>query len=169
LWQEPELKIGGAAFRTPLVDDHVRPVLLTTDTAEITIPINQSCSRLHILGQVSLPLGYPIRGSRGETVASYTLQYANGKTQTLPVRNGIEVAQSNCISEATRIAAVATAAQPAAEYIKDIVRERYQLLLWSVPVEPHKLLNLRCKLNGQQPALAIFAITTEQDAAGTRR
>ena len=169
LWRDSELKIGGAGFRSPLVDDHVRPVLLTTDTAEINIPINQSCSRLHILGQVSLPLGFPLRGVQGETVASYTLQYANGKTQTLPVRNGIEVAQSNRISEATRIAPVATAAQPAAEYIKDIVRERYQLLLWSVPVEPHKLVNLRCKLNGQQPALAIFAITAEQAAAGTRR
>jgi hypothetical protein len=169
LWQDPELKIGGAGFRIPVVDGHVQPVLLTTDTAEITIPINQACSRLHILGQVSLPLGFPLRGGQGETVAAYTLQYANGKTQTLPVRNGIEVAQSNYISEATRIAPVATAAQPAAEYIKDIVRERYQLLLWSVPVEPHKLVNLRCKLNGQQPALAIFAITAEQAAGGTRR
>jgi hypothetical protein len=139
----------------------VRPVLLTPDTAEITIPVNQLCTRLHILGQVSLPEGFPIKGAQGETVAEYTLQYANGKTQSLPVRNGIEVAQSNCISMATRILPIALSAQPAAEYIKDIVRERYQLLLWSVPVEPHKLANLRCRLSGKQPALAIFAITTE--------
>jgi hypothetical protein len=84
------------------------------------------------------------------------------------VRNGIEVAQSNRISEATRIVPVALAAQPAVEYIKDIVRERYQLLLWSVPVEPHKLSTMRCKLNGQQPALAIFAITAEQSTSSTR-
>ena len=161
LWQNPGLRIAGVDFRSPLVGDHVRPVLLTTDTAEITIPINQLCTRLHILGQVSLPLGFPIKGTQGETVADYTLQYANGKTQSLPVRNGIEVAQSNCISEATRILPVALATQPAVEYIKDIVRERYQLLLWSVPVEPHKMASLRCKLNGQQPSLAIFAITTE--------
>jgi hypothetical protein len=30
-----------------------------------------------------------------------------------------------------------------------------------VPVEPRKLASLRCKLNGQEPSLAIFAITTE--------
>jgi hypothetical protein len=161
LWQNPSLKIAGVDFRSPLVGDHVHPVLLTTDTAEIVIPINQLCTRLHILGQVSLPLGFPIKGTQGETVAEYTLQYANGKTQSLPVRNGIEVAQSNRISEATRILPAALATQPAVEYIKDIVRERYQLLLWSVPVEPHKLANLRCKLNGQQPSLAIFAVTTE--------
>ena len=161
LWQTPGLRIAGVDFRSPLVDDHVRPVLLTPDTAEITIPVNQLCNRLHILGQVSLPLGFPIKGTQGETVAEYTLQYANGKTQSMPVRNGIEVAQSNCIAMATRILPVALSAQPAVEYIKDIVRERYQLLLWSVPVEPYKLANLFCKLNGQQPALAIFAITAE--------
>ncbi len=161
LWQTPEMKIGGVSFRSPLVADHVRPLLLTAGAAEITIPIDQPCTRLHILGQVSLPLGYPLSGGEGETVAVYTLQYANGKTQTLPVRNGIEVAQSNRIYQATRIDPIATAAQPAAEYIKDIVRERYQLLLWSVPIENHKLLNLRCKLNGQHSPLAIFAITAE--------
>jgi hypothetical protein len=161
LWQNPTLRIAGVDFRSPLVGDHVHPLLLTTDTAEITIPINQLCTKLHILGQVSLPLGFPIKGAQGETVAEYTLQYANGKTRNLPVRNGIEVAQSNRIYQATRILPVALAAQPAVEYIKDIVRERYQLLLWSVPVEPHRLVNLRCKLNGQQPSLAIFAITTE--------
>jgi hypothetical protein len=121
---------------------------------------------LHILGQVSLPVGYPLSGNMGELVAAYSLQYANGKMQTIPVRNGIEVAQSNCISEATRINPIATAAQPVAEYIKDIVRERYQVLLWSVRVESHKLASLRCKLSGQQPPLAIFAITAEQSAVG---
>ncbi len=164
LWKKSELKIGGVGFRLPLVDDQVRPILLTTDAAEITIPIDQSCSKLHILGQISLPLGYPVRGGEGKTVAVYTLQYANGKTQRLPVRNGIEVAQSNRIDVATRIDPIATAAQPAIEYIKDIVREQYQILLWSVPTDPERLVSLRCKLNGQQPALAIFAITSEQSA-----
>jgi hypothetical protein len=48
------------------------------------------------------------------------------------------------------------------EFAKDIVREQYQVLLWSVPVEQDtELSSLRCKLNSQ-PALAIFAVTTEQ-------
>jgi hypothetical protein len=168
LWQTPELKIAGVSFRSPLVENQVRPLLLSTDTPEIKISINQSCSMLHILGQVSLPLGYPLRGGAGDVVALYSLQYTNGKIHTFPVRNGIEVAQSNCICEATRIDPIATAAQPVAEYIKDVVRERYQLLLWSVPIESHKLASLRCKLNGQQSPLALFAMTAEQAAQGPR-
>jgi len=47
--------------------------------------------RLHILGQVSFPWGYPVTGKYGEEVAKYTLQFDNGKTQDLPVRTAIEV------------------------------------------------------------------------------
>jgi hypothetical protein len=162
LWPGQELGIAGVPFRSPVVENRVRPVVLTVKTPEITIPINQACSKLHILGQVTFPLGYPLSGGRGETVAIYKLQYASGKTQRLPVRNGIEVAQSNRIHTSTRIDPIAVAAQPAVEYIKDIVREQYQILLWSVPTRREKLVSLRCSLNGPQAPLAIFAITSEQ-------
>ena len=166
LWRKPEVAIGAAAFRFPVVNDYIRPVLLTADTLEVTIPIDQECTMLHILGQVSFPQGYPVTGKHGEEVAVYSLQYASGKTQDFPVRNGIEVAQANRIHVATRIDPVATAAQPALHFIKDVTREQYQVLLLSVPVERgSKLMDLRCRLHGQQAPLAIFAITTEQAAA----
>src|SRR5208282_1012690 len=152
LWQEPEIKIAGVSFCSPVVDGRVRPMVLTAAVPEMVIPIHQACAKLHILGQVSFPLGYPLIGQAGETVAVYTLQYASGRIQTLPVRNGIEVAQSNRIHAATRIDPIATAAQPALQYIKDIVREQYQILLWSVQTEPDRLVSLRCKLNSHQPA-----------------
>ena len=165
LWPAQDLRIAGVSFRTPTVNSRVRPILLTADAPEIAIPINQACSKLHVLGQVSLPLGYPLSGKRGDVVAVYTLQYANGKTQTLLVRNGFEVAQSNRIHSATRIDPIAAAAQPAVEYIKDVVREQYQLLLWSIPTQGSKLVSMRCKLNSQQAPLAIFAVTSEQGAS----
>ena len=98
-------------------------------------------------------------------VAVYTLQYASGKTQDLPVRNGFEVAQSNRIHSATRIDPIAASAQPAVEYIKDVVREQYQLLLWSIPTQGGKLVSMRCRLNSDQALLAIFAVTSEQGAS----
>ena len=136
--------------------------MLTAHFPEAVIPIHQACTQLHILGQVSFPLGYPLIGIAGEPVAVYSLQYANGQTQTLPIRNGIEVAQSNCIDAATRIAPIATAAQPAVEYIKDWAREQYQIPLFSIPTRPEELVSLRCRLNSSQPALAIFAISAER-------
>ena len=144
-------------------NEYVRPVLLTTEAPEVTIPIEQQCATLHILGQVTFPRGYPVAGKHGEEVAVYSLQYDSGKTQDLPVRHGVEVAQANCIYGATRITPVATEAQPALHFLKDVACEQYQVLLWSVPVERgSKLASLRCKLNGQQSPLAIFAITAER-------
>jgi hypothetical protein len=161
LWQAPVVEIAGVSFRSAIVEDDIRPLILTAEVPEITIPIDRQCSKLHILGQVTLPNGYPLRGRAGETAAIYSIVGANGGSQDIPVRNGIEVAQANRIFEATRIDPVATGAQPALEFVKDIVREQYQFLLWSVSVTPGRIRSLRCKLNSGQPALAILAITTE--------
>jgi hypothetical protein len=162
LWQGSELAIGGIPFRFPVIKGTARPIVLTQDVPEATIPLNRECTRLHILGQVTFPVGYPVVGKRGERVASYRVRYSEGGQREAPVRNGIEVAQSNRIHAATRIDPVATAAQRALEYVKDVVREQYQVLLWSLPVEPGKVESLQCKLETGQPALALFAITAEQ-------
>ena len=94
-------------------------------------------------------------------MATYRVRYSGGGQRETPVRNGIEVAQANRIYAATRIDPVATEAQRALEYVKDVVREQYQVLLWSLPVEAGKVESLQCKLEPGQPALAVFAITTE--------
>lgn len=161
-WQQAEIRIEGVSFVCPVARGRVRPVVLTAAVPEVLIPIGQECTRLHVLGQVSLPVGYPLAGQAGESTAVYTLRYASGKMRRLPVRNGIEVAQSNCVDRATRIAPVATAAQPAVQYIKDIAREHYQILLWSIPIQREALVSLECRLEPHQPALAIFAITSER-------
>lgn len=163
-WQKLELKIAGVSFRSPLVSGRVRPVVLTPEFPEVVIPIHQAGTQLHILGQVSFPIGYPLAGHAKEEVAVYTLQYGSGKTERLPVRNGIEVAQCNCVDGATRITPTATAVQPAVEYMKDAAREQYQILLWSISTQHGELASLRCQLNPSQPAIAIFAITLEQEA-----
>ena len=164
LWQESDLKIGGVPFRIPVVSGYARPLVLTQDVPVVAIPVNQECSRLHILGQVTFPVGFPVVGKRGERVATYRVRRSEGRERETPVRHGIEVAQSNQIHVATRIDAVATAAQRALEYVKDLVREQYQVLLWSLPVEGGKVESLQCKLESGQPALAVFAITAERSA-----
>ena len=162
LWRGSDLMIGGIPFRVPAVDGYVRPLILSRDTPEVTIPLGKDCERVHILGQVTFPLGYPVVGARGETVATYSVRYAGSTVRQVPVRNGIEVAQANRIYQATRIDPIATSAQRALEYTKDVVREQYQALLWTLPLERGKVESLRCKLSAGQPALAIFAITAEQ-------
>jgi hypothetical protein len=118
---------------------------------------------LHILGQVTFPTGFPLVGNDGEEIGGYTLRYSSGKTQQVPLRNGREVAQSNTVHVATRINPEATEAQCALYFPKDIAREHYQVLLYSVRTEGGRVASLHCKLNSQHSALAIFAITMEHD------
>jgi hypothetical protein len=162
LWRGADLTIAGIPFRVPVVSGYARPLVLTQEVPEVTISVGQECEKLHILGQVTFPVGYPVVGKRGEQVATYRVQYSGGREQEVPVRNGMEVAQSNRIHVATRIDAVATGAQRALEYLKDVVREQYQVLLWSLPVQHGRVESVRCKLQAGQPALAIFAVTVEQ-------
>jgi len=161
LWQESNLTIAGIPFRLPMVNEHVRPLLLIPNVPPVSIPIGRECERLHILGQVTMPLGYPVAGKRGETVAIYRVQYADGRRREVPVRNGIEVAQANLIDAATRIEPIATAAPRALLYVKDVVREQYQVLLWALPLERGEVEELQCSLRGESPSLAIFAVTGE--------
>jgi len=164
LWKaapESALMIGGVPFRIPIINGYVRPLLLTP-REPVTIPFGGECERLHILGQVTFPLGYPVLGKRGATVATYYLAGSDGRERQLLVRNGVEVAQANLIDMATRIEPIATAAQPALKYVKDVVREQYQVLLWTVAAEGGSATALRCKLQQGAPAIAIFAITGER-------
>ena len=162
LWQEPKLDVVGAPFHFPVVAGYVRPLVLTPEVPEVNIPVGLECWQLHVLGHVTLPNGYPTEGTLGQTVATYTLRYSSGKVHEIPIRNGYEVTRANLIQVATRVSCEATEAQRALLFIKDLAREHYQILLYAIPVEGGKLASITCRLNGQQPALAIFAITAEQ-------
>lgn len=162
-WQETqrEMLVAGAPFRPALVDGRVRPIMVGNGyDVEISIP--RRCSRLHILGNIALPVGYPISGQAGEISASYELRTSTGKVKELPLRWGLEIAQGNMIHEGTRILPVAVLAPPAISYVKDVAREQYQVLLYSTPAfESDQIASLRCRVPVAGTWLAIFAVTAE--------
>jgi hypothetical protein len=164
LWSQPEVEILGSRFTTPVVDGFARPIVLTPDFPDVEIPVHRICSRLHFLGHVTCPGGFPLSGTAGDTVATYQIRYQNGQTHDLPLRAGIEVAAANAIHEATRIDPVATSAQRAFWYIKDWAREHYQALLFSLPVEKNAIESIRCHLHAEQPPLLLFAVSTESES-----
>ena len=120
--------------------------------------------RLHVLGNISLPVGYPIAGKAGEVAAIYALQFSSGKVTEIPLRWGFEVVQGNMIHDGTRILPIAVQSQAAVEYIKDIAREQYQILLYSTPrIETGIMASLRCRVMDARNWIALFAITAEQE------
>ena len=161
-WRGNKVEIAGVGFQMPLANERVRPLVVTTQSPEMVIPIHQQCQKLHILGQVTFGKGFPVVGEDGEKVAAYTLEYTDGTAREIPLRNGYEVVQSNLVVEATRLGVEPTEAQRALLFVKNVAREHFQILLYSIPVEGKKLATLRCKLSAGQPPLGVFAITTER-------
>lgn len=169
LWKQGQIQIAGVSFQMPIANGRVRPLVVTPEAPEVVIPIGRRCDRLHILGQVTFAGGFPSAGDGGNKVATYTLEYSGKKNNEIPLRTGYEVAQANLIQDATRLDPQTTEAQRALMFVKDTAREHYQVLLYSFPVEGAPLARIRCRLNGQQSPLAIFAITSESRAGSEKR
>jgi Glycosyl hydrolases family 2, TIM barrel domain/Glycosyl hydrolases family 2/Glycosyl hydrolases family 2, sugar binding domain len=165
LWEEAngkELQIAEVPFHFAVVDGFIRP-LVGTNVSELAISLPPQCGRLHILGNITLPTGYPCTGKQGDVVAVYTVYTHSGSRFEIPLRSGYEVVSANRIHEGTRIEPLATGAQPALLYRKDFAREQYQVLLYSTPKLPESsLAKLTCKVLDNEQVLAIFAITAEQ-------
>ena len=160
---EGEILLAGVQFRPALVDGHVRP-LVAGSGFELEIPVGQLCTRLHILGNISLPMGYPVAGKAGEVAAIYELRFTSGEVTEIPLRWGFEVVQGNMIHDGTRILPVAAHAEAAIEYIKDVAREQYQILLYSTPrVMAGMIASLLCKVVDARNWFALFAITAERE------
>jgi hypothetical protein len=95
--------VGGTPFQVPFVSQYARPLILGPASPGFAIPGGRECRRLHILGHVTLPVGYLLARKRGDRVATYRVSYHGAGEQEVPVRAGKEAAQANLIHAATRI------------------------------------------------------------------
>jgi hypothetical protein len=164
LWRDPELDLAEANFTVPVIDGWIRPIVVTAGSPEIEIPVARTCARLHVLGQVTAPQGYPIDGKAGELEASYLIRYAGGTESVVPLRHGHEVARANLVHVATRFDPAATHAQRALLFIKDHAREHYQALLYTLSLSGDVVESVVCRLASGQPPMMILAVTTETES-----
>lgn len=166
LWSKDKTELAGVSFQMPLVNERVRPIVVTPENPEAVIAVNQRCDRLHILGQVTFAGGFPSSAQDGGKAGSYMLEFSDGRKKEIPLRHGHEVAQANIIQDASRLDPLTTDSQRALLFVKDTAREHYQVLLYSIPVGGASLARIRCQLEPQQPPLAVFAITAETSRKG---
>jgi len=165
-WADQPLAIDGVPFRAPLMGGRVRPLVVTLESSAIDIPVGGPCVRLHVLGQVTLPTGYPIAGTDADVIASYVVRYADGNSDTVELRNGIEVVSGSLIHQASVIAPTPSLARPAITWVRDPARERYQASLLSIDTGDAVVESLVVRLEPDGLPLLLFALTAER--AGTR-
>jgi len=161
-WKDTPLELLGVTFRCPVVEGYVRALAVTSAAPQLEIPIKQKCSRLHLLGQVSLPTGFPIVGTPGQPAGEYVIRYAGGKTQHVTLRHGIEICSGNLIHQASRIAPVPRASQKSLTFVREYATERYQVLLLSINSSESTIIeSLTFSLERGQLPLLLFAVTAE--------
>jgi hypothetical protein len=161
LWRETPIEILGRTFLVPSAEGHARPIVLTEAHPAITIPVGRACSRLHILGHVTCPDGYPPAGKSGAVAATLLVKYEDHSEQSIPLRHGYEIARGNTIYQTTRIDPIATNAQRALRFVKDTAREDYQVLLFSAPVREAAVESIVYRLAAGEQPLLVFAVSTE--------
>ncbi|HLV86199.1 MAG TPA: glycoside hydrolase family 2 TIM barrel-domain containing protein [Candidatus Sulfotelmatobacter sp.] len=130
-WDAPALLVGPVPFQTAQIDGHTRPLVIRNG-ASLEVPVHAEADRLHFLGNVTTPDGYPTRGNPGEEMGSYTIYFSDGTKQEIPLRWGLEVARSNVVSSSTLLNPVALLASPVLKYTRDESYEDYRTFLYTV-------------------------------------
>jgi hypothetical protein len=188
LWNSPQFRLGDIPFSTPLRAGKTEPVVLTPGRPKVEIPVGIPADRLHIVGNVTLPDGYPVIGRFAARVGRNVIVYADGERQDIPLRWGMEIARSNMISVASRIDPATADGERVVVYAKDPIRELHQSLLLVIPAKGKQIAKLICELNAdpeigtpppgsmhhsaterlgpEKQSLVIFAVTAEQAARG---
>jgi hypothetical protein len=183
LWSAPDVRVGVVPFSPPARDGFSQPLVVTPGHPRVEFPIDMTASRLHFLGNVTLPDGYPMIGKLGDVVGRYLIVYSDGSQQEVPLRWGQEIARSNMISVASRIDPATAEGERVLIYEKDATREVYQARLLSVAARNQKIRRIVCELtppniSGQAPppdthhaiapplganeqVLVLFAVTAE--------
>jgi hypothetical protein len=161
-WNAPRLHIGVVPFVTPQMESQTRPLVIRE---RVTIAADLEADRLHFLGNVTVPDGYPTTGELGGRVGAYTIAYADGERQEVALRWGYEVARSNMIAVASRLNPATATAARVLTYTKDIRREVHQTLLLTVPVKRKRIAEIAAAL--EKPAAARPPISSRPNETGS--
>ncbi len=168
-------------------------VMLSAHTPDVRIPIGSPASEIDFLGHVcfeslatkapagfaEIPFltevfpgiespppfrGYPLAGDFGELAAEYTVTFEDGSKETIPLRNGIELANYHMFFGLSFIDPLATDTERALSWKGDFGAKMYQMRLFSWrPPHPGKrieALEFHLKNPAYVPMLA--AITVQE-------
>ena len=138
-WDAASLRVGAVPFETPQLDGHTRPLVMMAGKS-VEVPVHTEADRLHFLGNVTVPDGYPTRGDVGAEMGTYTVYYADRSKQETPLRWGLEVTRSNVVSSSTLLNPVALLASPVIQYTRNKSYEDYRTYVLTVPVK-HKMID----------------------------
>jgi hypothetical protein len=91
----------------------------------LTFTVNAKSDCLTIIGATSLRKGYPISGAYGETVALIIVEFADGDTMEIELKNGVHITTAFTTIASSRINPLASKATEFARFSYDKNFENY--------------------------------------------
>lgn len=104
----------------------------------LSVPVNLSAKGLWVIGNVSMPKGYPIEGAYGEEVATYTVTYTDGSTESHIMKNGEDFTTATGLHGPSRIEPYAANSPRAMRFRHETAWEHYVVNARYIPVDPQK-------------------------------
>ena len=151
-------ELPGAIGALPL--DLLQTPYVVADT--LTVPVNRTAKGLWVIGNVSMPKGFPIGGAYGEEVAEYIVTYTDGSCDTHVMKNGEDFTTATALHGPSRIQPYAANAPRVCRYHHEIAWEHYVINARRIPTDPQKTvatLTLRNLQTGYLPLL--YGLTAE--------
>jgi hypothetical protein len=142
-----------------------RPVVFSKGYPYAELPVDEYVSQLYVFGQVTYCEGYPAVGKYGDPVMSYELLYADGSTDLLELKNGVDFSSSSLFSDSSRLNPLTQKASRVLRLDWDPNWEVYQVCWEAFPVNPEvKLRAVRFQLTMAEDAPdypLLYGVTAE--------
>ena len=137
-----------------------RPAVITE--GERFFAVSAEGDVLRILGNVSMPHGYPVGGVYGEKAGAYLLHYADGVTETVPLRNGYEITTAFLRWGPSRLDPVAACAPRAMTFHYDYDSESYAVNAFDVPLRHVALTGLTVRVSDPAYCLLLYGLAVRK-------
>ena len=130
----------------------------------LSVPVSMAAKGLWVMGNVSMPKGYPIEGEYGEEVATYTVEYTDGSTDVHVMKNGEDFTTATGLHGPSRIEPYAANSHRALRFRHEMAWEHYVVNARYIPTDPAKTVRSLVMQNSGNGYLPLFYGLTAEKA-----
>ena len=130
----------------------------------LTVPVSAQAKGLWIIGNTSMPKGYPIDGTYGEAVATYTVEYTDGSCDTHEMKNGEDFTTATGLHGPSRIEPYAESSPRVLRFRHEMAWEHYVANARYIPTDPTKTVAVLKLTNSGNGYLPLFSGLTAEKA-----
>lgn len=119
-----------------------KPVVLSKK--EVVVPVNEKAKEVYIIGNTSMPVGFPVESEYGEEVAKYIIEYEDGECEEHIMLNGYDITTATMLHGSSRINPVSKNSQRVITFSYDKNWEQYLVNLKGIKTDENKTIkNIR--------------------------